>query len=186
MTAPSGDPAEHTAPAMPSSTVATCTTVSMGETVLHLGHPSGEPLPQVSRTLARHMRCMNCQTRIIPSPPGCLPTTVEVTAPHTARHRARGLGGRGAKAASPLGETEVWPERAPFQPLDLTHMMDKKVGRALKSAPSVEFIKTWAALKPWGPPGPVGVALFRPGRLHFHHLPLGGAQQCPLDSEVPT
>ena len=97
MTAPSGDPAEHTAPAMPSSTVATCTTVSVGCKFLHLGHPSGDPLPQVSRTLARHMRCMNCQTRIIPSPSGRLPASVAVTAPHTARHRARDLGGRGPR-----------------------------------------------------------------------------------------
>lgn len=65
-------------------------------------------------------------------------------------------------------------------------MVDKKVGRALKSVPSVEFIKIGAAFKRWGPPGPTGVALLKPGGLHFHHLPLGGAQQCPLDSEVPT
>lgn len=64
-------------------------------------------------------------------------------------------------------------------------MVDKKVGQALKSVPSVEFIKMGAAFKRRGPPGQMGVALFKPGRLHFHHLPLGGAQQCPLDSEVP-
>ena len=98
-----------------------------------------------------HMRCMNCQTRTTRPPQAA--SSPQCRSHSSPYNQTQGQGlrrKRESKAASPLGETEVWPERALFQPLDLTHMVDKKVGRALKSVPSVEFIKIGAAFKPWG------------------------------------
>lgn len=103
-TAPSGDLAEHTALATPSSTVTTFTTVSMRVPISPSGVPFWGPPSSVSRTLARYMRCMNCQTRTTsphPPPPPLdrLPASVAVSSPYSQTQgqglrRKRGQGRR--------------------------------------------------------------------------------------------